>query len=152
MPGNFNRLRNPSSYATEADIAWLAGFFEGEGTVTRVQDPRSGRWSYSMVFFQVNPEPMVKVHALCGGSASVRIWRRSNPNAKPCMKIVVGGERGIALAHKLAPYLSTKRLRQIAPMLVRPPHRAAYSHWKGHPGKPMGKRWIATYEEAVARG
>jgi hypothetical protein len=120
----------------------VAGFFEGEGTVHRQRDKRTGKWQHTIVFYQVNPEPLAKVHAVCGGSVSVRRWRGTNPNAQPCMMVRVGGERAIALARALAPLLSSKRRAQLAPLLERPPRRAQYAKWSKLGRSSLGKRWI----------
>lgn len=97
---DFARPRNPSSYVATARAVTPGG---------------KSLWQNYITFYQVNPEPLAKVHAITGGSVSVRKWRGTNPNAQPCLEVRIYGNRARAVAAAMAPYLSKKRLRQLAP-------------------------------------
>jgi len=89
---------------TEADLHWIAGFFEGEGHV------KKGHGA-NMVLVQVNPEPLVKMHALCGGRVVER--KRQRPEQRPCLEWRLGGDEARALLCKLYPLMSTRRRKQM---------------------------------------
>ena len=91
---------------TEFDIAWVAGFLEGEGTfgyytsTPRVTAP------------QVQKEPLEKLQALFGGSITLRnnqnIWAWN-----------VYGKTARELMNTMYPHMSTRRREQISQALTK---------------------------------
>ena len=118
-------LTEPSSLATEADWAWLAGFLEGEAHFALRNGGARIRAS------QVNPEPLAKAHAICGGR--VILQRRRAPS-RDILVWEVGGDKARAVLTQIYPMMSAKRRRAIAPCLVHPVVSNTKTHCKrGHP-------------------
>lgn len=89
------------------DLAWAAGFLEGEGSFSAGK-----RTSTYVVASQVNREPLDKLRALFGGSMLFRHHRRRNPSWSPFYRWQVGGARAIGVILTLWPMLSQKRREQ----------------------------------------
>lgn len=89
---------------TEVDIAWAAGFLEGEGSFY------SGRGSQYVSATQVNAEPLGKMKRLFGGSVYLRGARG---NSQEYFLWRVSGSKARGLMFKLFPLLSEKRQGQI---------------------------------------
>ncbi len=118
-------LSEPHSLATESDWAWLAGFLEGEAHFSM----RNG--GGVITASQVNPEPLVKVHAICGGRVSTQ--QRSG-KSKDILVWRLGGDKARHVLRKIHPLMSAKRRRQIAPCLCEPVVSNTKTHCKhGHP-------------------
>ena len=90
------------------DIAWAAGFIEGEGSFTRRN--RRGL-SMSVSVGQVNKEPVQRLLGLFGGSLTVE--NRKPPNAPEFWRWQAHGARGRGVAMTVYPFLSAKRQEQV---------------------------------------
>lgn len=92
------------------DIAWAAGFLEGEGSFCG----RAGCERISAV--QVNQEPIQRLVALFGGR--VRQYKRNHPNWKPVWNWYASGTRARGIMMTLYPLMSHKRRATIAGALA----------------------------------
>lgn len=95
---------------TTADLAWAAGFMEGEGTFDA--NPVKGRRYARVTAYQNNLEPLKKMQALFGGS----IWgfRKMRPQATEIGHTwQVHGARARGVMFTLWSFLSAKRRGQV---------------------------------------
>src|SRR5262245_30656987 len=93
-----------------ADLAWAAGFLEGEGWF-------SGRFNrihkandYCVSAGQVNVEPLYRLQALFGGTVRPMKVR---PPSKPAASWRVNGGRARGVMMTMFPFMSDKRKAQI---------------------------------------
>jgi hypothetical protein len=90
---------------TLRDIAWAAGFLEGEGSFVR-------RGVSTVVSAgQVNKEPVQRMLELFGGS--LNSYDREPPNAPTFWTWLAAGARGRGVAMTVYPFLSARRQRQV---------------------------------------
>ena len=92
---------------TLQDIAWAAGFLEGEGSFQR---KGGGNLSITVSAVQVNKEPVQRMVDLFGGS--LKMYRRPLPSAD-IWRWDANGARGRGVAMTLYPFLSAKRQAQV---------------------------------------
>jgi hypothetical protein len=97
------RTKVASVRPTKADIAWAAGFIEGEGCFSRG----------SVTASQVNREPLERLLALFGGSINENKTGRS----KPIHTWNTSGARARGIAETLWTFLSARRKEQARRML-----------------------------------
>ena len=88
------------------DIAWAAGFLEGEGSFQR----KGGGISMSVNAVQVNKEPVQRMVELFGGS--LNMYRRKLPSAD-IWRWEASGARARGIAMTVYPFLSGKRQAQV---------------------------------------
>jgi len=103
-----------SASPSTADLAWAAGFIEGEGNFTPVRvRMRSGeRRGYARVTaFQNNQEPLNKLVAMFGGSIR-RVQRPRGTELAGAWTVNGARARGVMLT--LFSFLSARRRKQIA--------------------------------------
>ena len=93
---------------TETDIAWAAGFVDGEGCVSqRAQFRSQNRRTYSLSIYvgQVDPRPLYRLSEYFGGNVALRTsWKGGRPIY---MWRVTGAKAEWAL-RVLLPYLMVK--------------------------------------------
>lgn len=111
---------------SDAQLNWLAGFLEGEGSFAKC-----GR-TISIQATQVNPEPILKIYLMCGGN----IYTFSKPEIKSSSKGIyqrwdLYGPSALVLMKALYPLMSKKRQYQIDGALT-------FYKTLPHPGKKGG--------------
>lgn len=92
---------------TRADIAWAAGFLEGEGNF-RAQRSRGMEQIRAS---QVNPEPLARLVQLFGGSIIPR--KHTNPKYQPAASWEVCAARARGIMMTLYPFLSELKRGQV---------------------------------------
>lgn len=100
-----------SSAQKQIDLAWAAGFFDGEGCIRINKTMRKHGYIYYLQIFvrQVDPAPINKFKALFGGSIQYR--SKSNDtinNARAIYTWSTAGPTATSVLGKLYPYLVTK--------------------------------------------
>lgn len=102
-----------------ADRAWLAGWIDGEGTISYVERDRGPNHSptHDVRVFVTNTDdgPLRDFAALCGGRVYVHDdgSRQNRFGSRPCYRWQMGTHDGAQLLREIYPYLRTKR-RQAA--------------------------------------
>lgn len=94
---------------TQADIAYAAGFVDGEGTirVERAYGPSPGRLYRAYVeVSQVTPGPLNMMMDRWGGHLYLR--PRKNPNHRPIFRWQIADRKAIDFVTELRPYLIVK--------------------------------------------
>ena len=92
-------------------IAWAAGFFDGEGCVF-IQAARNGKYIHQgllVVVTSTTPAPLRRLYELFGGSVSKPYIGRSG--ARPARRWLVTGRLALAALKSMLPYLTVKRLQ-----------------------------------------
>lgn len=84
---------------TEVEVAWLAGFYEGEGSVWA----RESR--LRIVFSQNNLEMLNRVRSLIG-CGSIQIHGRTQ-------QVVVTGFPALQICEAILPWMGTRRRKQL---------------------------------------
>ena len=99
----------PSSVPGPADLAWAAGFLEGEGSFTRTQH----RLRVKAV--QVNLEPLLKLQHFFGGRIySQKAYRDTH---SPSFIWTANGRLAVAVVRQIYEMLSAKRQMQARAMM-----------------------------------
>lgn len=104
--------------ATELEIAWAAGFFDGEGTVT-IRRGRSGKGVYGrktyglyMRVSQVEREPLDKFTQIFG-TGSTSKSRQYDASRYPYHDWCAAGTSAAMILSRMLPYLTVKRERAL---------------------------------------
>lgn len=93
---------------TELDVAWLAGFFEGEGTINKhdLRIPQVQRW------------PLDRVRELFGGCVGgPYTWKPPGGPIRVFYLWRVTGYLALGILNEIYPLLSPKRQEQAQPFL-----------------------------------
>ena len=109
----------PTATPSDMDIAFFAGFYEGEGSVT---PSNRGTKNFSLKVSQKDPEMLYRMRDLWGGS--IKFWATRNKKASPTFEgyeswknpiyqWVVCGDRGRRFLKDIYPYMSSRRKTQI---------------------------------------
>jgi len=110
IKSEFSKLKLTS----ETERAWAAGFFDGEGSVSRCRSGGSGRYYPSIHVSQVNPIPLIRFSLAVGLEGCVRgpYIKRSN-KCKPVW-IFTGRSvpKTLRIAYAIGAYLSAPKLEQ----------------------------------------
>ena len=106
--GRMNRTTPRATVSpTTVDLAWAAGFLEGEGTF--LTNNRSGQAKAS----QVQREPLERLARFFGGSITL-VHKNRRPNESNIYHWSVSGARARGVMMTLFPFLSPRRQSQIA--------------------------------------
>ncbi len=87
------------------DLAWAAGFFDGEGCVMICK--RTKAHAVRITVSQVDPRPILRFKSMFGGHISKQV--RQNPNWKDQWKWEQDSKSGVATLELLLPYLCVKK-------------------------------------------
>jgi len=98
----------------EADRAWLAGFLDGEGTISYVErdrgDDHTPTHDVRVFFTNCDREPLDHFAALTAGHVYQHDGERENRyGSRPCFRWQMGTHDGALLLRELYPHLRTKR-------------------------------------------
>jgi hypothetical protein len=103
-------VKEPSKIPTDVDIAWAAGFLEGEGCFKRT-NVNETKFGQSVTANQVHKPPLDKLQEVFGGSLMLRNERRDNQS--DIWVWAVSGKNARALMCLLRPHMSPRRQGQI---------------------------------------
>lgn len=94
----------PTNQWTDIDIAWLAGFYEGEGTIKCSGNRINVRIS------QKDPETLYRTRELIGGSIHIV---RADSEQYYCHVLSVYGDNARRFIQAIYPFLSERRKEQV---------------------------------------
>jgi len=103
-----------AAMGTKTELAWAAGFFDGEGTICHRIDKRPGRAPCLQFHMeQVDPRPLVRFAAAVGweGGMSQRAPRGGGRQA--IYRIAMGHAAAVRTMQLLWPYLSEPKREQL---------------------------------------
>lgn len=113
--GQWRKTRKATVSPTVNDLHWAAGFLEGEGSVSFAGLGKR-KWSQHIDAHQVNPEPLVKLWQLFGGS--LRPVNSKNPlSIRTICRWTVSGGRARGVMMTLYSLFSTLWQEKIRKML-----------------------------------
>ena len=110
--GLIGAVRVTGYTATVKDIAWAAGFLEGEGCFTPGGYGRKRGSSPWIGAAQVQREPLERLQKMFGGSISKPALRK-DPKHQPCQTWVLSARRAAGLMMTIYPLMSPRRKGQI---------------------------------------
>lgn len=118
---------------TEADYAWAAGLFEGEGCLTWLKRP--GQYNYPTTTLSMTDEDVVRRFAAIIGIGKVTM-RKLKPNRKQEWQWRAFGAAAMAhLDETIGPWLGSRRRAKLDEMLTFQPRREGlHGKWIG--GRP----------------
>ncbi len=115
----------------ELKVAWAAGFFDGEGTVTiqrRRYNARPGSYVMQMAACQKHPEALVRLHEICGcGSLHVH---KKKPETSSLWLWRASGNYALGVLKRFLPHLIVKRDQ--AEIAIAFQERRMVSHFDRH--------------------
>jgi hypothetical protein len=94
------------------DLAWAAGFVDGEGCISVVEQLKPNQRSTHRVRFQVaqNNLPVLEhLNAVLGGMGRIYSMRRTAAHNRQMYMLLLDGWKAVAVVAKLAPYLVRKK-------------------------------------------
>lgn len=97
--------------ATATELAWAAGFFDGEGCVSLHLHTKKSGYQYAalaVIVVQKDRRPIDYFHALFGAVETINITRRG-PKRRAYWRLVYSGKRAAEVLTALLPYLILKR-------------------------------------------
>lgn len=115
------------------DLAWAAGFLEGEGTFAfgqRLKDGRPDQGSAHVAACQVQREPLERLHRLFGGNDPVEYHWLGPSKTKSAWFWRVYGIRAVGTMMTIYRFMSPQRRARI---------RLALDRWRSAPGQH--KKW-----------
>lgn len=97
-----------------SEVAWAAGFFDGEGSLRVHNGGNSRRPFLSISVSQVDRRPLDRFAAIVGGKVYGPYDRKAgnNANARPCYDLVANGKRAWPILCTLWTYLSDPKREQ----------------------------------------
>jgi len=101
-------------YIKDSDIAWAAGFLDGEGCFYMQKNKQRGNyyWTPSLTAEQADLRPLEKLQELFGGTIYTRPSR--GENRRPTWAWRLGGNEKLAFVlAELEPYLIVKKEKAI---------------------------------------
>ena len=104
---------------TPEEIAWAAGFYEGEGSVILTGSKAKGYTNLGVVMVQCNKEPLERLDRIYSGHFQVTHNHRRNAKWNDAWRWWLSGARAKEFINLIYPFLSTKRRFQIIDKFVR---------------------------------
>ncbi len=99
----------------ELELAWAAGFFDGEGSVSVHRDKRPGRRPVlHLDIEQVDPRPLRRFALAVGFTGSITKRESRSNGRRPIYRITMGENRTINTIGALWDYLSEPKREQYA--------------------------------------
>lgn len=96
----------------KVDLAWAAGFIEGEGSISIAKKSTVSRYdkkyfyySLQIVVGQINPLPLERLQKLFGGSLYGPILKEGK---RPFYRWQISSKAASEMLEKIAPYMSSK--------------------------------------------
>lgn len=109
------RGRKAAITPSVVDLAWAAGFLEGEGSFCVTKRPPFYIYPYIQVA-QVQKEPLERLQKMFGGSFHLRT-EVTRPKQHPYWRWSVSGARALGVMLTLFSFMSPKRKQQITSVL-----------------------------------
>lgn len=105
---------NPSSAPTTVELAWAAGFVDGDGSIGAYWDPMPSDRRVPTVRIRLtvaqNDLPTLQyLQAILGERSVIYPLRRARCHNKQMWNLVVNGAHAVAALRKIAPYLFRKQ-------------------------------------------
>lgn len=99
-----------TGHVSDTELAWAAGFFDGEGCFTMQTQQRKTKVPYIRAIAaigQVDPEVLLRFQAAVAVGRVSGPWQRKGPRAKPVWTYRADGREVPVVYNALLPWLST---------------------------------------------
>ena len=134
----------------DTELAYLAGFIDGEGTIGIVSVASHKRYVVQIAACNCNPIPIELLENNFGGKVRLRKWK--NENWKPCYEWKLTARKAVAVIKSILPYLLIKgRQAEIAieAQAFKDLHNAAQIRWNPVLKQERTKKLIQLKEECA---
>ena len=105
---------DPIRYATDLEVAWAAGIYEGEGCCVVNGNGRS----FTIAVSQKDPELLYRLRDLFGGTVKERSNERNTNLLSDGTRVIfdwrIHGDRGRVFIASVYPFLTSRRKAQVA--------------------------------------
>lgn len=109
------KRRNPILSISEAEIAWLAGLLEGEGSFFM---SRFGEYQYPMIVVSMTDQDVIeRVARIFGTAIYPQKLDKRYPNGKRAYRVSTTGHKAIGLMEQLLPWMGERRSQKIKDLL-----------------------------------
>ncbi len=107
---------------SETEIAWLAGFLEGEGSFSLEHHKSNGSYYYDYPAIAVQSTDYDVLERAAKLMDAPGIWnaKKANVNCKPCWQIRVRNDKAITIMNQILPYMGARRAGKIREVLGHP--------------------------------
>lgn len=103
----------PKVRASREFLAWCAGFFDGEGSISTAKDRATGKISLRVHVTQVDPTPLLRLQGRFEGHISIH--RRANGSHQQTWAWSASNGRAIRFLELVLPFLVVKsKLAELA--------------------------------------
>jgi hypothetical protein len=119
-----------TDFAAQLELAWAAGFFDGEGCTT-LDVLRDRRFQYVRLSIkQVVAANLERFRAAVGGLGNVSPPRQESPKGRPICKYTLAGTGARAVLNLLWPYLGEAKREQATRVLTAEVNGGGVAHSK----------------------
>lgn len=102
-----------AAMGSDIELAWAAGFFDGEGSVSLHRDKRPGRSpALHLDIEQVDARPLARFRVAIGQLGAITL-RPARGSSRPIYRVYMGHAASVAAITALWPYLSEPKREQI---------------------------------------
>jgi len=102
----------------DTELAWAAGFFDGEGCVSVSRTLATAEPVIQLSVSQVQREPLDRFAAAVGvGKVYGPYTKKSKPRAKPCYQWSITGSDADAVFERLRPHLCAPKIEKYEHLL-----------------------------------
>ena len=123
QPGHRRDREIPLSMS-EADIAWLAGLLEGEGSFFMSRCPNKGvMYSYPCIVVDMTDRDVIDRVAGFFGTKVYPYKNLKRPEHKEIYKSMISGSRAVEFMQMLLPWMGVRRSAKIKELLETPSGR-----------------------------
>jgi len=113
---------NQPHYAAPTDIAWAAGFFDGDGCITATWQARTGRPNPDMriqvTVSQNDYRTLQHFQRIVGAHGKIYPLKRQAVHNRQCWYLVYWGQHAVDVLRLLLPYLRRKRQEALLCMQI----------------------------------
>lgn len=105
--------------STDLELAWAAGFFDGEGCIYLRNDKRDSRWQLLLGLAQVDKAPLEDFQRIVGGVGYITKSHRGKGNQRSCWTWQAASKNAGDVVELLLPFLRVKQSQAVAALEFR---------------------------------
>lgn len=107
-------LMNTEKTNTEIELAWAAGFYDGEGSLSTIKPAGTCiNYALTMEVSQVDRRPLERFHNAVGNIGKIVLLKSKRPNCSPIHRLTLTRKNAEKVIELLWPYLSDPKKEQI---------------------------------------
>jgi|SRR6516225_8143233 hypothetical protein len=118
VPPGHRRCLPPLPELPEAELGWLAGLLEGEGSFFMSNGSnKSGTYKYPQISVEMTDLDVIQRVARIFGVSTYTYDNKKRPNEKIIHKAIVSGSKATELMEQLLPWMGERRSQKIRELL-----------------------------------